>query len=84
MAGQVFALQVLVVLLLVAAAAVALVVQSRTDADHEARNRSVAVAQTFANSPGIVDALRSPTRPRSCSPRRRPRGCRRASASSSC
>ncbi|MEV7354682.1 SpoIIE family protein phosphatase [Kitasatospora sp. NPDC091276] len=59
-AGQVFALQVLVVLLLVAAAAVALVVQSRTDADHEARNRSVAVAQTFANSPGIVDALRSP------------------------
>ncbi|MGW3074821.1 SpoIIE family protein phosphatase [Kitasatospora sp. NPDC001132] len=59
-AGQVFALQVVVVLLLVAAAAVALVVQSRNDADHEARNRSVAVAQTFANSPGIVDALRSP------------------------
>ncbi|MFJ7907659.1 SpoIIE family protein phosphatase [Kitasatospora sp. NPDC096204] len=59
-AGQVFALQVMVVLLLVAAAVVALVVQSRNDADHEARNRSVAVAQTFANSPGIVDALRSP------------------------
>ncbi|MBO1419885.1 PAS domain-containing protein, partial [Streptomyces sp. FH025] len=59
-AGQVFALQILIVLLLVAGAAVALVVQSRTDAEHEARNRSVAVAQTFANSPGIVDALRSP------------------------
>ncbi|MFJ6379163.1 SpoIIE family protein phosphatase [Kitasatospora sp. NPDC092039] len=59
-AGQVFALQVLVVLLLVVAAAVALVVQSRNDAEHEARNRSVAVAQTFASSPGIVDALRSP------------------------
>nr|BFD90086.1 SpoIIE family protein phosphatase/ATP-binding protein [Kitasatospora sp. Xyl93] len=60
MAGQVFALQVLVVLLLVVTAAVALVVQSRNDAEHEARNRSVAVAQTFASSPGIVDALRSP------------------------
>ncbi|MFD4660526.1 SpoIIE family protein phosphatase [Kitasatospora sp. NPDC058444] len=59
-AGQVFALQVLVVLLLVVAAAVALVVQSRNDAEHEARNRSVAVAQTYANSPGIVEALRSP------------------------
>ncbi|MFJ9606726.1 SpoIIE family protein phosphatase [Kitasatospora sp. NPDC101176] len=59
-AGQVFALQILVVLLLVVAAAVALVVQSRNDANNEARNRSVAVAQTFANSPGIVAALRSP------------------------
>ena len=55
-----FALQILVVLLLAAGAAVALVVQSRTDADREARNRSVAVAQSFANSPGMVDALRSP------------------------
>ncbi len=59
-AGQVFALQILVVLLLVIAAAVALVVQSRGDADQEARDHSVAVAQTFANAPGIVDALRSP------------------------
>ncbi|MFI6845759.1 SpoIIE family protein phosphatase [Kitasatospora sp. NBC_00085] len=59
-AGQVFALQVVVVLLLVASAVVALVVQSRNDAREEARSRSVAVAQTFANSPGIVEALRSP------------------------
>ncbi|MFI6155374.1 SpoIIE family protein phosphatase [Kitasatospora sp. NPDC051170] len=59
-AGQVFALQILVVLLLVIAAAVALVVQSRGDADQEARDHSVAVAQTFANAPGIVEALRSP------------------------
>ncbi|MQS11445.1 SpoIIE family protein phosphatase [Streptomyces kaniharaensis] len=59
-AGQVFALQILVVLLLVVAAAVALVVQSRNDAENEARNRSVAVAQAFANSPGVVEALRSP------------------------
>ncbi|MEV6975676.1 SpoIIE family protein phosphatase [Kitasatospora sp. NPDC093806] len=59
-AGQVFGLQVVVVLLLVVAAVVALVVQSRNDARQEATNRSVAVAQTFANSPGIVEALRSP------------------------
>ncbi|WP_395296916.1 SpoIIE family protein phosphatase [Kitasatospora hibisci] len=59
-AGQFFALQVLVVLLLVAAAVVALVVQSRNDARQEATNRSVAVAQTFANSPGIVAAMQSP------------------------
>lgn len=59
-AGQVFALQILVVLLLVAAAVLALVVQSHKDADNEARNRSVSVAQTFANSPGMVEALRSP------------------------
>lgn len=59
-AGQVFALQILVVLLLVIAAAVALVVQSRGDASQEARDHSLAVAQTFANAPGTVEALRSP------------------------
>ncbi|TWE21186.1 GAF domain-containing protein [Kitasatospora atroaurantiaca] len=59
-AGQVFALQVVVVLLLVVAAVVALVLQSEHDSNQEARNRSVAVAQTFANSPGMVAALRSP------------------------
>ncbi|MCM2429956.1 SpoIIE family protein phosphatase [Streptomyces sp. RKAG337] len=59
-AGQVFALQVVVVLLLVLAAVLALVLESEHDSTQEARNRSVAVAQTFANSPGIVAALRSP------------------------
>ena len=48
------------VLLLVGAAVVALVLQSERDSVEEARTRSVAVAQTFANSPGIVEALRSP------------------------
>ncbi len=48
------------VLLLVGAAVAALVLQSGRDSVQEARNRSVAVAQTFANSPGIVEALRSP------------------------
>ncbi|MFJ9412072.1 SpoIIE family protein phosphatase [Streptomyces sp. NPDC101393] len=58
-AGQVFLLQVAIVLLLVAAAMTALVLQSRTDGEREARNRSVAVAETFANAPGIEEALRS-------------------------
>ncbi|MGI5403607.1 SpoIIE family protein phosphatase [Streptomyces sp. CA-135486] len=59
-AGQVFLLQVAIVVLLVAAAMVALVLQSRSDSEREARNRSVAVAQTFAHSPGIEAALKSP------------------------
>ncbi|MEN3584344.1 SpoIIE family protein phosphatase [Streptomyces sp. ZYX-F-203] len=58
-AAQVFVLQVVVTLLLVAAAVIALVLQARHDSGMEARNRSVAVAETFANSPGIVAALRS-------------------------
>jgi serine phosphatase RsbU (regulator of sigma subunit)/PAS domain-containing protein/anti-sigma regulatory factor (Ser/Thr protein kinase) len=57
-AGQVFFLQVVVVLLLVAAAVVALVLQARHDSTTEARNRSVAVAESFANAPGTVEALR--------------------------
>ncbi|OSC56401.1 hypothetical protein B5181_34520, partial [Streptomyces sp. 4F] len=60
MAGQVFAMNVFIVLLLVVAAAVALVLQVRHDSEVEARNRSVAVAATFADSPGIREALRSP------------------------
>ncbi|MFC8872015.1 SpoIIE family protein phosphatase [Streptomyces sp. NPDC057148] len=59
-AGQVFAMNVFIVLLLVVAAAVALVLQVRHDSEVEARNRSVAVASTFANSPGIREALRGP------------------------
>ncbi|WP_405889911.1 SpoIIE family protein phosphatase [Streptomyces sp. NBC_00133] len=59
-AGQVFLLQVAIVVLLVAAAMVALVLQSRADSEREARNRSVAVAQTFAHAPGIEAALKSP------------------------
>ncbi|MGY5125054.1 SpoIIE family protein phosphatase [Streptomyces nigrescens] len=58
-AGQVFLLQVAIVVLLVAAAIAALVLQSRADGDREARNRSVAVAEAFANAPGIEAALKS-------------------------
>ncbi|MFF3766120.1 SpoIIE family protein phosphatase [Streptomyces sp. NPDC001922] len=56
-AGQVFVLQVALVVLLVVAAVVALVLQSRHDTGREARNRSVAVAQSYANAPGIKAAL---------------------------
>ena len=59
-AGQVFVLQVVIVLLLVVAAVVALVLQVRHDSTVEARNRSVAVAEAFANAPGTVDALDGP------------------------
>ncbi|GAA2290835.1 SpoIIE family protein phosphatase/ATP-binding protein [Streptomyces violaceusniger] len=59
-AGQVFVLQVGVVLLLVVAAVVALVLQSRYDSEREARNRSMAVAESFANAPGMVSTLRGP------------------------
>ncbi|MFD7532670.1 SpoIIE family protein phosphatase [Streptomyces sp. NPDC059849] len=60
LAGQVFALQVVVVVLLVAASVLALFVQARHDSNTEARNRSVAAAQTFAHSPGLLTALKAP------------------------
>ncbi|MFD5553585.1 SpoIIE family protein phosphatase [Streptomyces sp. NPDC127068] len=59
-AGQVFLVQLAIVALLVATAVVALVFQTRGDAQQEAENRSIAVAQTFASSPGMEAALKSP------------------------
>ncbi|MES5820478.1 SpoIIE family protein phosphatase [Streptomyces sp. RG80] len=59
-AGQVFLSQVVIVLLLVVAAVVALVLQVRHDSTTEARNRSVAVAEAFANAPGTEEALSAP------------------------
>ncbi|RNF82717.1 SpoIIE family protein phosphatase [Streptomyces botrytidirepellens] len=58
-AGQVFVLQLIIVLLLGAAATAALVLQVRHDATDEARSRSIAVAESFAKSPGMVQALHS-------------------------
>ncbi|MDI3408131.1 SpoIIE family protein phosphatase [Streptomyces cavernicola] len=62
-AGQVFLLQLAIVLLLVAAAAVALVLQARRDTIREAQQRTIAVAESFANAPGTLAALgtRDPT-----------------------
>ncbi|MGV9245909.1 SpoIIE family protein phosphatase [Streptomyces sp. NPDC003710] len=59
LAGQVFLLQLAVVVLLVAATLVVLVVQARRDVMADARNRTLTAAQTFANSPGLVAALNS-------------------------
>ncbi|MFE5814510.1 SpoIIE family protein phosphatase [Streptomyces sp. NPDC056479] len=56
-ARQVFVFQAAIVMLLVVAAVVALVLQVRTDIRREAGNRSLAVAESFANAPGVLDAL---------------------------
>ncbi|MFE2517621.1 SpoIIE family protein phosphatase [Streptomyces mirabilis] len=59
-AGQVFVLQVALIVLLVACGVFALALQSERDTTAEAKRRSVATAETFAHSPGVVAALRSP------------------------
>ncbi|MCB5164231.1 SpoIIE family protein phosphatase [Streptomyces bambusae] len=59
-AGQVFALIALIVVVLVAAAVLALVLQARSDSEQDARNRSLAAAEAFAQAPGLAAALRAP------------------------
>ncbi|MEU8528585.1 MULTISPECIES: SpoIIE family protein phosphatase [Streptomyces] len=58
-AGQVFALTAMIVVLLSTAAVVALVLQARYDSERDARNRSLASAEAFAHSPGMEAALKS-------------------------
>ncbi|MGW5847293.1 SpoIIE family protein phosphatase [Streptomyces sp. NPDC055254] len=59
-AGQVFALEAVIVLLLITTASLALVLQARYDSHRDARNRSLAAAEAFAHAPGLPEALRSP------------------------
>ncbi|MFG2606208.1 SpoIIE family protein phosphatase [Streptomyces sp. NPDC048514] len=59
-AGQVLLLQVALVVLLVICGVIALVLQSERDTTTEAKRRSIAVAETFAHSPGLMQALRTP------------------------
>ncbi|GGX81126.1 SpoIIE family protein phosphatase [Streptomyces fructofermentans] len=59
LAGQVFLLQLVVVLLLIATAVVVLVLQDRNRAIREAGDQSLAVAETFANAPGTAAAMKS-------------------------
>ncbi|MFJ3235239.1 SpoIIE family protein phosphatase [Streptomyces sp. NPDC086787] len=59
-AGQVFLLQVVVVVLLVTCSVFALALQSKRDTTSEAVRRSTAVAETFAHSPGVLAALKTP------------------------
>ncbi|UNZ21138.1 SpoIIE family protein phosphatase [Streptomyces sp. 891-h] len=58
-AGQVFALQVVLVALLASAAVIALVLQARGASLQEARDRSLVGAQTFARAPGTLKAMKS-------------------------
>ncbi|MGW1890461.1 SpoIIE family protein phosphatase [Streptomyces sp. NPDC002004] len=58
-AGQVFLLQVVIVALLVVAAVVGMVLQAAHDAVEQGRRESVVAAQSFANAPGVAEALRS-------------------------
>lgn len=55
-----FLMQVTLVVLLVAFAVFALVLQSQRHTNAEAKRRSIAVAQTFAHSPGVLSALQAP------------------------
>ena len=59
-AGQLFALQVLVVTLLVAGGSTGVVLLARADARDAAIEEVTAVAETIARSPMVVEALRSP------------------------
>lgn len=59
-AGQVLLLQVLVAVLLISAAVVAVTFQTRRDSEQEAKSRSLAAAESFADAPGTAGALVSP------------------------
>ncbi|WP_233580850.1 SpoIIE family protein phosphatase [Streptomyces triticirhizae] len=62
--GQMFMIQLVIVLLLAASAVAALVLQSRSEKTDAAFQRSLSAAEAFANAPGMLEALRSddPTR----------------------
>ena len=59
-ATQVFALELVVVVLLVAGAILAQVLESRRRQRRRGQNRSIAVAQTFAHSPGCSPRCKTP------------------------
>ncbi|MFD0358777.1 SpoIIE family protein phosphatase [Streptomyces sp. NPDC127110] len=58
-AGQVFSVTAVIVLVLITAAALALVIQARYDSERGARDRSLAAAEAFAHAPGLPAALGS-------------------------
>ncbi|MGE7388657.1 SpoIIE family protein phosphatase [Streptomyces sp. NPDC004126] len=58
-AGQVFSVTAVIVLVLITAAALALVFQARYDSERGARDRSLAAAEAFAHAPGLPAALKS-------------------------
>ncbi|MGW3956893.1 SpoIIE family protein phosphatase [Streptomyces sp. NPDC004752] len=58
-AGQVFVLQLVLVVLLVLGALAALVLQAQRSSLQEARKRTLVAAETFANAPGALAAVKS-------------------------
>ncbi|MFI6375645.1 SpoIIE family protein phosphatase [Streptomyces sp. NPDC050546] len=58
-AGQVFLLQLVIMVLFAAAASGALVVQARKSSTQEARQLSMGVAESFAQAPGTLAAMKS-------------------------
>ncbi|MFI1728490.1 SpoIIE family protein phosphatase [Streptomyces acidicola] len=58
-AGQMFAVLGMIVLLLVAGAVASVVTLARNDSENLARMRALAVAETFAHAPGVLPALKS-------------------------
>ncbi|WP_329568333.1 hypothetical protein [Streptomyces sp. NBC_01361] len=58
--GQMFLLQVAIVVLLALGAVVLLVLTVQREAKQNASERSLAVAEGFAHSPGIAEAMKSP------------------------
>jgi sensor histidine kinase regulating citrate/malate metabolism len=58
-AGQVFVLQLALVVLLVLVAVVALVLQAQGASMREARESSLVGAETFAHAPGTLSAMKS-------------------------
>ncbi|MFA3837906.1 SpoIIE family protein phosphatase [Streptomyces aureus] len=58
--GQMFVLQVAVVLILAVGAVVMLALTTQRESTRAADNQSLAVAQGFASSPGLLGALKSP------------------------
>ncbi|WP_193510524.1 SpoIIE family protein phosphatase/ATP-binding protein [Streptomyces coeruleorubidus] len=58
-AGQVFLLQLAIMVLFAAAAGVALVFQARNASMQEARQLAFGVAQAFAHAPGTLEAMKS-------------------------
>ncbi|WP_078662649.1 SpoIIE family protein phosphatase/ATP-binding protein [Streptomyces bicolor] len=59
-AGRVFLIEILIVVLLVAAGVTSVVHQAARDALQQGRREAVVAAQAFAEAPGVAEALRSP------------------------
>ncbi|GAA4882933.1 SpoIIE family protein phosphatase/ATP-binding protein [Kitasatospora terrestris] len=59
-AREFFVLQLVLVVLLVAAGVTAMLLQIRRDAMTDARHRTIAAAESFSHSPGLVAALTGP------------------------